>query len=372
MEAVNPVQATDLFSPQFGQITEKDADAGIEQPDWPTLYQRLLNFGVSYGDLERIKAALTDQVSFSHALGNLAERWKRFAERAWKLGRLETPREQWKRAADYYHYAQFSLPDSFLKRTFQRASRACYKRAAGLFDPPAVLCQVPFRTMQIHGYLRIRRPGAPCVILIGGIDSAKEVELHYLAEVFLRRSCSVFYFDSGRQRELCRTALGCGLEQVVSAIIDFLRNEPGVGVTPIGCFGLDVGAHIACRAAACDSRINACIAMSGFFDSVVLQQWPASIRATFLKAFGAPNLTLAPMTGRMKAPLLLVYGTSDPLANNDQIKALREWACGPVETLTLEDAERLCCNRFNECLPAMGDWMTNWLLHKNSQEVTLI
>src|SRR5437588_499394 len=100
--------------------------------------------------------------------------WKRVAEKAWNLGRLETPREQWKRAADYYHCAQLRLPESLLKKDFRRSSQQCYERVAPLLDPPAIRCQVPFESMHLPGYLRIKRPGAPCVILIGGLDSAKE------------------------------------------------------------------------------------------------------------------------------------------------------------------------------------------------------
>jgi hypothetical protein len=33
--------------------------------------------------------------------------------------------------------------------------------------------------------------------------------------------------------------------------------------------------------------------------------------------------------------------------------------------MVLEGSEHVCSDRFNECLPHMGDWMTAWLLHKN-------
>lgn len=367
---------------QAGQSNGQNTAEG-EHFSFPSFCFRLLNFGVSYSDLERIRSVSVDWVTFSRALGELAKQWKRSAEAAWKLGRVETPREQWKRAADYFHYSQLRLPDSFLKATFRRASRTCYERAAGLFDPPAIECRIPFRSAHIAGYLRIRRPGAPCVILIGGLDSAKEVELHYFADVFLRRSCSVFYCDGLGEGELSRRApLGPEFEDVISAIIDFLRNHAAVGVTPIGCFGIDLGGHLACRAAACDSRIDACISVGGFFDSAVLHRWPAADHEKFLRAFGfreeddvaslAHYLDLGPLEGRMKAPLLVVHGTSDHLVDATQVKALQQWACGPVDTLMFEGAEHLSCKRFNECLPMLGDWMTNWLLHKNRQEVALI
>jgi fermentation-respiration switch protein FrsA (DUF1100 family) len=66
----------------------------------------------------------------------------------------------------------------------------------------------------------------------------------------------------------------------------------------------------------------------------------------------------------MQAPLLIVHGTADHLVDMEQITALQNWACGPVDALVLEGAEHVCCDRFNECLPAMGDWMLSQLLYK--------
>jgi 2,6-dihydroxypseudooxynicotine hydrolase len=381
VEINNQVQTNEMFS--FGQIMGANTNVHNEQTSFTSFCLRLLNFGISYSDLERIRSTSIDWMTFSRAMGNLARQWKKSAERAWKLGRLATPREQWKRAADYFHYAQLNLPESLLKKSFQRATHACYQQAAELLDPPAIRCQVPFESGHFPGYLRIRRPGAACVILIGDLDSAKEVELHYLAEMFLRRSCSVFYFDGPGQGELSgKGSIACGFERVVSSVIDFLRHDSRVGVTSIGCFGIGLGGHLACRAAACDPRIDACISVSGFFDSGVLHNLPPVTQSKFLDAFGFPadhnigqlnpHVTLAPLKGQMKAPLLLVHGAADHLVGMEQVRALQKWACGPVETLVLESAEHLCCDRFNECLPAMGDWMTNWLLHGNTQQVALI
>lgn len=382
MEA-NQIQTNELFSLQLGEVIGDNTDVHNEGTSVSSFCLRLLNFGVSYSDLEKIRSASVDWISFSRAMGNLARQWKRSAEKAWKLGRLATPREQWKRAADYFHYAQLNLADSLLKKSFQRASRACYQRVAGLLDPPAIRCQVPFASGHLPGYLRLKRRGAACVILIGDLDSAKEVELHYLAEMFLSRSCSVFYFDGPGQGELYgKSSITGGFEHVVSNVIDFLRHDARVGVTSIGCFGIGLGAHLACRAAACDGRIDACISVSGFFDSRILERLPREEHPRFFKTFGLPadgniaqlqpHLSLAPLQGQMKTPLLLVHGTADHLVEIDQIRALQKWVSGPVDMLLLEGAKHLCCERFHECLPAIGDWMTNWLLHRNTQQVTLI
>lgn len=368
--------------PKIEASDGQPATQGAEAPNFTALYPRLINFGVAYSDLEKIRRTARDWTAFSRALGDLAGFYLDRAEKEWKSGQSETLRVQWKRAADYYHYSQLKLPDSPLKEGLRQASEKCYAKAASLLDPPAIRFEIPFRSIDLVGYLRIKRPGAPCVILIGGLDSSKEVELHYFAEIFLRRECSVVYFDGPGQGELYgKGSMAWGFEHVISAVIDFLHKNNHIAPAALGCFGVAFGGYLACRAAACNPEIAACISIGGFFDARVLCKLPPLAQRLCLKAFGftsdrdisevAEHIDLAPLAGQMQAPLLLVHGTADHLVDMQQITALQNWACGPVDTLVLEGAEHVCCDRFNECLPAMGDWMVNQLLYKKPSVVLL-
>jgi 2,6-dihydroxypseudooxynicotine hydrolase len=378
----NNVDSREQVSLKLNENDGQSVTQVTEAPNFTALYARLINFGIAYSDLERIRRTSTDWTSFSRTLGDLAEFYLDQAEKEWESGRLETPRVQWKRAADYYHYSQLKLPDSLLKASFRRASGECYAKAASLLDPPAIRFEIPFRSIDLVGYLRVKRPGAPCVILIGGLDSSKEVELDYFAETFLRRGCSVVFFDGPGQGELYgRGSMAWGFEHVISAVIDFLRKDSRVGPTALGCFGVALGGHLACRAAACNPEIDACISIGGFFDARVLCRLPPLAQALCLKAFGfasdsdisevAPHIDLAPLAGQMQAPLLLIHGTADHLVDMEQITAFQNWACGPINTLVLEGSEHVCCDRFNECLPIMGDWMVDRLLYKKPQPASL-
>ena len=220
------------------------------------------------------------------------------------------------------------------------------------------------------------------MILIGGLDSSKEVELHYFGEMFLRRSCSVFYFDGPGQGEMYgQITMTSGFERAVASVIDSLSSDPRVGNAPIGCFGVAVGGHLACRAAAFNPRIKACMSIGGFFDSGVLPKLPPLAATAFRKAFGlsidddlselAPYLTLQDLQGQMRVPLLLVHGTADHLVDMGQITQMQNWACGPVDLMLMEESEHVCSDRFNECLPRMGDWMANWLLRKSRPLATV-
>ncbi len=340
------------------------------------LYPRLLSFGISYGDMERLSAKVADWAAFSRAMSDLGEHWEQSADKAHKAGYLETPRQHWLRAAAYYHYAQLRLENSLLKEGLRFACRRCYEKFTALANPAIVRCEIPFQSMSLPGYLRVRNPGAPCVILIGGLDSAKEVELHHFAEIFLNRCCSVFYFDGPGQGELYRqSSMTCGFEKAVSNVIGFLSSDPRVRPSRIGCFGVSFGGYLACLSSAANQRISACISIGGFFDHGILAKLPPVAAATVRNSFGLPSdadveelfpyVTLEPQRGKMKAPLLIVHGTADHLVDSAQIEAMKAWAEGPVETIVLEGSEHVCSDRFNECLPQMGDWMTVWLMHKN-------
>jgi len=207
-------------------------------------------------------------------MADMGEHWDHLADKAYKSGCLETPRQHCLRAAAYFHYAQLRLHDSLMKEGLRRACRRAYEKYATLADPPIVRCEIPFQSMVLPGYLRVRKPG-PCVILIGGLDSAKEVELHHFAEVFFNRCCSVFYFDGPGQGELYgRSSMASGFENAVSSVIKFLSSDPRAQAGRIGCFGVSFGGYLACLSSAANPRVSACISIGGFFDHRILPKLP--------------------------------------------------------------------------------------------------
>lgn len=347
-----------------------------------SLYPRLLSFGIGYGDLERISGTATDWVSFSRAMADLGQQWEKSADEALPSGRIETSSQHWLRAAAYYHYAQLRLPDSQMKEDLRIACRRSYEKFTPLAVPQIVRCEVPFEGKILPGYLRVKHPGAPCVILIGGLDSAKEVELHHFAEIFLARSCSVFYFDGPGQGELYkRSLMTSGFEKAVSSVIRFLSLDYRVQPGRFGCFGVSFGGYLACRSSAANPRIDACISAGGFFNHKILEKLPPVAAQTVKNAFGFSSdadmselisyITLEPLKGKMEAPLLIVHGTADHLVDMEQIQAMQQWSGGPVETILLQGSEHVGCDRFNDYLPRMGDWMASCLMHKNEMMAVL-
>ena len=341
-----------------------------------TLYPRLIHFGMDYGDLTQISVDPHDWASWSRAVVDQGRKYEAGAEEAWINGRKVSAIEWWGRASIHFHYAQLRLFDSKEKREHQADCRRNFSKIAPHIDPEAVRLEVPYGSALLPGHLRVAHPGAPCVILIGGLDSTKEVELHFFAEIFLKRGNSVFLFDGPGQGEMCeRLPMTADFNEAVSAVIDHLTANPLVGTREFGVFGVSFGGYLACRAAAADSRVNACVSLGGFFDSRIFERLSPIAVATVRRAFGfdetgdlgpiAPQVTLEPLRGCMDRPLFVVHGRNDFLVDMAQVAALSDWACGPKRVWIMDEAEHVCTNRFSECLPEIGDWMSEQLARSN-------
>lgn len=320
----------------------------------------------------RVRAAASDWSSWGSALATLAETYDLAGDEAWAEGRLASAREYWRRAADYFHFSQIKLTDGAAKPEWQARVRINFKKLANEVEPVSVPLSVPFKNSALPAYFRAGRESAPCVVLIGGLDSAKEVELHYLGEYFLRRGLSVLYFDGPGQGELNgRLPMDPYFEEAVSSVLDFLETNAPARVTRIGLFGVSFGGYLACRSAASDMRVSACISLGGFFDGRVLNRLPPPALANLRSAFGLKeddeietvnaNITLNALRGRMTCPLFIIHGCDDHLVDEGQIAAMSDWACGPKRIWMIKGAEHVCTNRFGECLPVLADWMGSQL-----------
>lgn len=333
---------------------------------------RLLHFGMTYGDFRAAAAGAASWNEWSQRVEAQAKRYLSAAEESFEEGRLPTAIDGWKRSAVYHHFAQLRVMEPDRKQELQRRCREAFARAAPLQSPPAFELSVPFAGVQLPGYLKVAKTGAPCVLLINGLDSAKEVELAAFAEGFVQRGCSVFFFDGPGQGALAGQVSLSQLEPAVTAAIDLLSRDEWLGEVPFGIFGVSYGGYLACRAAAHEPRLQACVSLGGFHDGSVLGRLPPhavdNLRRAYCLEEGAPlsdlerTITLEPLRGRLRADLLVVHGTADHLVDQDQVRRLAAWAA-PVkaEIWSLEGGEHVCTDRFGEYLPRLWDWMAGRL-----------
>lgn len=336
-------------------------------PEVQPLLPRLLHFGVAYGDLLERPVNGTAE-PWGARLAARAAGYEAAADRAWEEGRRQSAFGGWRLAKDSYHFAQLRMPFGEEKSLLRAACRRAFAKLVSRFDPPAERFELSLDGLVVPGYFRSGQACGGTVILIGGLDSAKEVELAYFAEVFWRRGCSVLFFDGPGQGELLGQApMPIRFERVVSALVDELVARGGGAEGRLGVFGVSFGGHLACRAAAADDRFCAAVSLGGFHDGRIFERISPLGGETFVRTFGlagpealpglARELTLTSLPGLRSGRLLVVHGSEDLLVDDAQVEAMARWVGSRGELLVLDGAEHVCADRFADCLPQIGDFM---------------
>jgi len=336
------------------------------------LHLRASTFGISHYDLLEANQNAHDPASWSARLIEFAQRYEAAAEEATATAQTASARQWWQMTTNYYHFTQMFL-EGEERSKYQAKCWHAYAQFSSLIEPQCQRVTIPFRGMELPGYLRIAQPGAPCIIMLGGFEFSKEAELHQWGEYFLERGISVLAFDGPGQNELSAQSHMCtDFENVVAAAIDFLDTQiEAVDATRIGLFGISVGGNMALRSAAMEPRVTACISLCGPFDgTTTLNLAPRNQRVT-ARLYGfddvaqlvdpAGPLNLAILPQAMEQPLLLIYGTLDHIVPVEQVNLIQDWAQGETELWMLEDVEHCCYSRSREVMPKAGDWMAKEL-----------
>jgi dienelactone hydrolase len=336
----------------------------------------------------RFTANGVDPADFSHVTSAIdrwddwCAEWSRAAEPHEILGR--TALDQGRGLSGGYHLAQASVYYHFAKFLFvhdlaqlreaHRRAVQCLTDALPFLAPPGERVEIPFDGTVLAGILR-RPPGsspAPVVVLIPGLDSAKE-EFRSTEQLFLDRGLATFSVDGPGQGEAeYDLAIRPDWEIPGAAILDAVARLPGIDPDRIGVWGVSLGGYYAPRLASGDERVRACIALSGPFSfGEAWDQLPELTRQAFQVRCRAASssqarllageLTLAGRAGKLTAPLLVVAGQRDRLFGWQQAQRLTQEAAGPAELLLLPDGNHGCANVSYQHRPYSADWMARML-----------
>lgn len=316
------------------------------------LYPRLLHFGVQYGDLNRITTQARDWPEWCAGLARCAEHYRESAEHA---ASQESAAHFWRLAAIYFHYAQIRIPVSPTKTQYRQESAAAFRRFQRLASDRVRRHDVRVGFEKLPGYRLGADADAPLVILVGGLDSAKEVELYSFARCFADRGLQCYVFDGPGQGELFgESPLELRFERVLSGVIDHFQTM--AGIRSIGVFGVSLGGFLAARAAAADERIQACLSLGGFYEARTLHKLSPFgaelLRASLQLEPDAPlheltdSLSVDAAAGSFTRPLLVLHGTADHLVDDEQIRLFEQWTRCPKNIRRVEGAEHVCTDRF--------------------------
>jgi dienelactone hydrolase len=339
---------------------------------------RFTTNGVTAGDFERITGQLEHWAGWCAAWSAAAGEYERLGRGALEAGHRRSAGAHLSRAALYYHFAKFLfVEDPGQMRSAHLNAVRCLNDALPCLDPPGRRIEIPFDGARMVGVLRLPagpRPdrGWPVVIMIPGLDSAKE-ELFTTEELFLERGLATFSVDGPGQGEAeYDLAIRPDWEVPGAAIIDRLTAEPGLDAGRIAVWGVSLGGYYAPRVASGDERVRACVALAGpFHFATNWAQLPVLTREAFrvrsksadepAARAAAAQLSLAGRAERIRCPLLAVMGQLDRLIPWQQAERLVAEAGGPAELLLLEQGNHGCANLAPFHRYRTADWVADQL-----------
>lgn len=337
--------------------------------------------GLDWGDIHMVlrdlkkKNTHEDWADWHRRWFALGCHYEERARQSFASGRIETGRFAIRRAAACFHFAEFFYFDAPKVKNATRARvTAAFEHGWPYLRERVRRLPIRYHDLELPGYLMTPpAPGPwPCVILINGLDSAKEVELYAFAREFLARGMAAVVFDGPGQGELAgRVPMAVEFEHVVGAVLEEVGRQSDVDANRIGVFGVSFGGYLAPRAAAANPEIRACISLSGGFDHDNYDALNISVRKDFQFVFGVSddktmgdlcrtslNLREVPP---LRVPLLSVHPERDKIIPFESCQRLLSWAAGEKELLRYPGERHVAPEYFGDYIPRFTDWMAQQL-----------
>ncbi|TCP38958.1 alpha/beta hydrolase family protein [Tamaricihabitans halophyticus] len=203
----------------------------------------------------------------------LADRTASIADGCAAGGHMTSASGAYLKASNYYRTSEFFLRDDpeHDPRVAETSALAVQTfRSAHEVQARWRPVRIPYEGIELDGYY-LNVSGdvrGPTLVAHGGFDSTVEEMYFAVGEAARRYGWNCLIFEGPGQGAVLRTH---GLpfrhdwEAVITPVVDFAIDLPGVDGDRIALLGMSLGGYLAPRAAAFESRIAACVAYDGVF-----------------------------------------------------------------------------------------------------------
>ena len=329
------------------------------------------------GDKESWHTEWLQVADRNHARGDAAE----------QAGHLQTAKNCWLRAVDYYRSAEFWLSGDDPRRlaTFDKLE-ACSHKWGRYLTPPLEVVKIPYENgAHLHAYL-IRAPfhveKQPVLISFGGLDSFKDEMYFMTGRAALQRGIAMLMVDGPGQGATIRRdkiTTRHDYEVPVGRCIDYLETRGDVDTSRIAASGSSLGGYYIARAGCYEHRLAAVISHGAIWAVNELFEGAGEdhcLAAHIKWGFGcatmreamekARDFTLEGHIQHMRCPYLIVHGGYDVLGVRAANKVYEnaKAAGGNVEIKFLNEEETGAdhCQHDN---PTIGqEYMADWLVDR--------
>jgi len=343
------------------------------------LFSRFGLAGLDWGDISRVLGSLevvTDWSGWHRRWSELGHEYAERAVTAFAAHHVETGRMCTRKAAACHHFAEFMLFDHpAAKHESRLLVTEVFERGRPHLREQVHPITVPYAGFDLPGYLMTPQGNGPwpCVVLVNGLDSAKEVELHAFARAFLARGLAAVVFDGpGQGAYIGEVPPVVDFENVVAAVLAHTTGRPEVDADRVAIFGVSFGGYLATRAAALVPGFRACVNLSGGFDLDHFAGIPERVRHNFRFVFRQPDdeamrdfaskwLTLRAVPP-LRTPLLLVHGDLDTTFPLPSAERIMDWAVGPAQLIRYTGESHIPSNFYPHFIPELADWLSEHLI----------
>jgi len=279
-------------------------------------------------------------------------------------------------AALCYHFAKYlfcEYPDQM--RVAHMKGVECRRLALPHLSPPGERVEIPYEGC--HLFANVRKPlesntAAPVVILVAGMDSAKE-EFHNAEQLFLDRGLATVSFDGPGQGEAeYDFPIRHDFEVPCGAVMDWIETRDDLDHKRIGLSGVSMGAYYVPRICAKDPRVKAAISNSGAFNVYEnFDHRPDITKQTYLLRSHSKTMEearektkpfdLAGVAQDITCPIFIVGSKSDEITRSSDAEQLAGAVSGPVELLMIDGAQHVAHNRAHLFKTQTADWIAEQL-----------
>jgi dienelactone hydrolase len=338
---------------------------------------RMAFSGLPAGEVQRIVRRTECGSTWLRACLHSARGLRQLATRSEAEGRLGAARDAWLWAAAAYQAASFCVhfaPTAASLRHLarvRRLARVAYARAMAADGSVGVPVEIPCGDRIVRGYLR--RPAGvtrdvPVVVLLNGLDSICEVEMHAFGTWLLSRGCATMALDLPADASSPSRVPMLDVEHAAEAITTFAGQLDGIRRDACGAFGVSFGGYLSARMLTAGGPFRSSVAVSppAWIDR---QAVPARIRTMLGWTFGAAtDAELEAVTARIRiaalprprGKLLLFQMDQDQLFDERHAQAIATWGGSAVETRRVA-AEHVGTSSFHQWLPFACDWLQSEL-----------
>ena len=209
----------------------------------------------------------------------VARRFEIHALQAQKAGHVISASDGFFAASVMYGGAQWPIfKNTKLNDALERKKNECFARYMEGADHRIKAVEIPYQGRSLPAYLHLP-PGytsgkLPCVVMIEGMDTFKEMALFGAGDRFLRRGLACLVIDGPGQgsallREIWYDPDTYG--EVGTAAVDYLLTCEEIDRQRIMAWGLSFGSYWATQIAAAEPRFLACAVM---YTSFAPGNWP--------------------------------------------------------------------------------------------------